>query len=242
MNRTEEDEQASPLAPGTMCRATYTFSGVCDVDLPFEEGDEITILEPCNALFWYLAKDKKGNQGVVPVTHIELINNGLVIPLPLPQQTASHSDRSTLPPHSPHSLLRHEDRPPPPLPPPSHQDPHPHPSSDPPIPKYRDMSTFLMKSGWFHPSVDSVLMAKTKFNATELLQKVRTGVYVFIHKAIPNLKYVGKSSDLYHELHRLFDTLYAKSNQQLNPLEVRHLTSGLLIYIPVFCTFQYFVQ
>jgi hypothetical protein len=90
------------------------------------------------------------------VTHIELINNGLVIPLPLPQQTASHSDRSTLPPHSPHSLLRHEDRPPPPLPPPSHQDPHPHPSSDPPIPKYRDMSTFLMKSGWFHPSVDSV--------------------------------------------------------------------------------------
>jgi hypothetical protein len=85
-------------------------------------------------------------------------------------------------------------------------------------------------------------MAKTKFNATELLQKVRTGVYVFIHKAIPNLKYVGKSSDLYHELHRLFDTLYAKSNQQLNPLEVRHLTSGLLIYIPVFCTFQYFVQ
>ena len=201
-------------------------------DLPFREGDNITIIEPCNALFWYYAKDDKGNKGVVPVTHIEVLDSVRTRP-PTPPRThpsgpfgrpSSHPSGPVGPPGGPFnhpggpfnhpsgpvgplggpfnhpsgpvgplgSPLNHPGGPfnhPVPLPlllpsvhsphvPPDNDNepsdgswgerpPHPIPPNRPepltnvrpdhhPLPKYKDMATFLTKSGWYNPNIDDV--------------------------------------------------------------------------------------
>lgn len=41
-------------------------------DLPFMLGDELTIIEPCNVIFWYLAEDRHGKRGVIPITYVKV--------------------------------------------------------------------------------------------------------------------------------------------------------------------------
>ena len=41
-------------------------------DLPFVKGEVLTIIEPCNVVFWYLAENKKGQRGIIPITHVKV--------------------------------------------------------------------------------------------------------------------------------------------------------------------------
>ena len=43
-------------------------------DLPFSRGDRLTILEPCNVIFWYLAEDAHGKRGVIPINFVKVCN------------------------------------------------------------------------------------------------------------------------------------------------------------------------
>ena len=42
-------------------------------DLPFSTGDQLTILEPCNVIFWYLAEDSQGRRGVIPINFVQVV-------------------------------------------------------------------------------------------------------------------------------------------------------------------------
>ena len=221
--------------------------GVYKQDLPFREGDIITIIEPCNRLFWYYAKDERGNKGVVPVTHIEVLDSVRTRP-PTPPRThpsvpVGHPGGPVGGPggpfghpggpvghpggpfghpggpfghpggpfghpgspfHHPGGPVGHPGGPvgppggpvgppvgpfghpfmppfahPPHVTPPTDDDndpsdgslgerpPHPIPLNCPepitsvhtdhhPLPKYKDMATFLTKSGWYNPNIDDV--------------------------------------------------------------------------------------
>lgn len=41
-------------------------------DLPFVCGEVLTILEPCNVVFWYLAENTRGRRGIIPITYVEV--------------------------------------------------------------------------------------------------------------------------------------------------------------------------
>ncbi len=42
-------------------------------DLPFSVGDVITVLEPCNVVFWYLGENSVGRRGVIPINFLEVM-------------------------------------------------------------------------------------------------------------------------------------------------------------------------
>ena len=108
-------------------------------DLPFEEGDTLTIIGPCNKVFWYLAEDRWGRRGVVPINHLLLASTTTVAPPPedRPQPPPPLADRPPfpLPPvDRPQFPLPPEDRPPfPPHPEDRPQFP-PHPADRPQFP------------------------------------------------------------------------------------------------------------
>lgn len=41
-------------------------------DLPFECGEVLTIIEPCNVIYWYLAENSMGRRGVIPITYVQV--------------------------------------------------------------------------------------------------------------------------------------------------------------------------
>lgn len=41
-------------------------------DLAFSKGDVVTVLEPCNVMFWYLGENSTGRRGVVPINFFEV--------------------------------------------------------------------------------------------------------------------------------------------------------------------------
>ena len=43
-------------------------------DLSFSLGDHLTVLEPCNVIFWYLAEDAQGKRGVIPINFVKVCN------------------------------------------------------------------------------------------------------------------------------------------------------------------------
>ena len=86
------------------------------------------------------------------------------------------------------------------------------------LPKYSSVQDFRAKSGWFRPSVERVLSDKLQLSL-QAFTGFTQGTYFFQHKWEPNLKYVGWSYDIHSELIKLFQTLYDKSEDDLNPLE-----------------------
>ena len=96
MNSAENNEVKNPVSPYSRCVGIYEFKGVflqiCNIavcrlwlllqslfpgegthDLSFGEGEELTIIEPCNALFWYLAENSNGQRGVIPINYVEVM-------------------------------------------------------------------------------------------------------------------------------------------------------------------------
>ena len=41
-------------------------------DLSFRCGEQLTIIEPCNVMYWYLAENSKGKRGVMPVNFVKV--------------------------------------------------------------------------------------------------------------------------------------------------------------------------
>lgn len=54
----------------------------------------------------------------------------------------------------------------------------------------------MKNSGWFKPTVESVLCRKASLHLP-VFKTMTTGVYLFKHKFKENTKYVGKSQALY---------------------------------------------
>ncbi|CAI8041607.1 hypothetical protein GBAR_LOCUS23116 [Geodia barretti] len=44
-------------------------------DLSFQRGEEIVIIEPSEALYWYRAKNSSGQEGLVPRTYLEVVSD-----------------------------------------------------------------------------------------------------------------------------------------------------------------------
>ena len=51
---------------------THSHPGEFSHDLPFCKGEQLTVLEPCNRLFWYLAQNEQGRRGVIPITFVQV--------------------------------------------------------------------------------------------------------------------------------------------------------------------------
>jgi hypothetical protein len=94
-----DSEEETPVPPLTKCtaiksflgkisrRATYILAmlqvhvtinmispptGEQATDLPFERGEILTIIEPCNVIYWYLAENSMGRRGVIPITYVQV--------------------------------------------------------------------------------------------------------------------------------------------------------------------------
>ena len=62
-------EQDNPVPNGTVCTALYDAIPEYHIDLDFRKGDKVTIVEPCNVLFFYIGKDAEGKEGVIPINY-----------------------------------------------------------------------------------------------------------------------------------------------------------------------------
>ena len=62
-------EQDNPVPNGTVCTALYDAIPEYHIDLDFKKGDKISIIEPCNVLFFYIGKDEEGKEGVIPINY-----------------------------------------------------------------------------------------------------------------------------------------------------------------------------
>lgn len=51
---------------------TALYAGEHEHDLPFNTGDIITVLEPCNVVFWYLGENSRGKRGVIPINFLKV--------------------------------------------------------------------------------------------------------------------------------------------------------------------------
>jgi hypothetical protein len=69
--------------PDQVVIATDNFTGDQPGDLPFNQGDRITIIRPTHLLYWYLGKTSDGNFGQVPATHLRPADD-TECPPPLP--------------------------------------------------------------------------------------------------------------------------------------------------------------
>ena len=41
-------------------------------DLPFKRGEELTIIEPCSVIYWYIAANNMGRRGAIPITYVQV--------------------------------------------------------------------------------------------------------------------------------------------------------------------------
>ena len=66
--------------------------------------------------------------------------------------------------------------------------------------------------------MEKVIADKVQMNV-QTFSGFTQGAYFFQHKWVHELKYVGCSYDVHSELVKLFQTMYDKSEEDLNPLE-----------------------
>eukprot|EP00731_Ephydatia_muelleri_P022866 Em0015g449a len=69
----EECEQETPVTMYTKCVALADFEGQYSHDLPFKKGETITVLEPCNVIYWYLGENAAGKRGVIPINFLQAL-------------------------------------------------------------------------------------------------------------------------------------------------------------------------
>ena len=50
----------------------YNYSGQQPQDLSFRCGEQLTIIEPCNVMYWYLAENSEGKRGVMPINFVKV--------------------------------------------------------------------------------------------------------------------------------------------------------------------------
>ena len=81
------------------------------------------------------------------------------------------------------------------------------------------MVDFIQKSGWFTPSVESIICNKAMLQLP-VFQTMKAGVFLFQHKYDDCKKYVGKSYNLYTDLIQLFHRLFEKPEDKLSPIEM----------------------
>lgn len=85
--------------------------------------------------------------------------------------------------------------------------------------KYQSQKEFIEKSGWFTPSLESVLCKKANFNWSSLTA-TSAALYLFLHKSNEKKRYIGKSRNCYHELVQMFHRLFEKQESKLSPIEL----------------------
>ena len=55
-----------------VCVCVCAHAGDTPHDLPFSVGEVITIIKPCNVMFWYLGENSDGRRGVIPINFLEV--------------------------------------------------------------------------------------------------------------------------------------------------------------------------
>ena len=85
--------------------------------------------------------------------------------------------------------------------------------------KYQSQKEFAEKSGWFNPSLETVLCRMMHSTLLSTLTSVTTGVYIFTHKLHRTKRYVGRSRTCYHDLVQMFHRLFERKEDKLNILE-----------------------
>ncbi|XP_064404262.1 uncharacterized protein LOC135349648 [Halichondria panicea] len=80
------EHENDPLQPGQRCMAVQDFDGQEEGDLPFKIGEKIIIVEPCELVFWYKARNEGGSTGVVPRPFLVPVEDAPPPPLP-PKET-----------------------------------------------------------------------------------------------------------------------------------------------------------
>ena len=53
------------------------FTGEQPQDLSFRCGEQLTIIEPCNVMYWYLAENREGKRGVMPINFVQVCCNSV---------------------------------------------------------------------------------------------------------------------------------------------------------------------
>eukprot|EP00040_Diaphanoeca_grandis_P030782 m.182709 g.182709 ORF g.182709 m.182709 type:complete len:482 (-) comp32130_c1_seq1:69-1514(-) len=54
------------------CEALFDFSGASAEDLPFNKGDQLTIINTSEDPNWWLARNKNGKKGMIPANYVEV--------------------------------------------------------------------------------------------------------------------------------------------------------------------------
>lgn len=57
---------------GTVDPSYLLRTGQQPQDLSFRCGEQLTIIEPCNVVFWYLAENSEGKRGVIPINFVKV--------------------------------------------------------------------------------------------------------------------------------------------------------------------------
>ncbi|KAL5460519.1 hypothetical protein EMCRGX_G033970 [Ephydatia muelleri] len=71
-----EGEENDPFLPGQVCRAEEDFEGQEEGDLSFQNGEMLTIVQPAEMAFWYIARNEQGMTGTVPKTYLTAVQAG----------------------------------------------------------------------------------------------------------------------------------------------------------------------
>ena len=87
------------------------------------------------------------------------------------------------------------------------------------VTKYKHQKDFVQNSGWFTPSLETVLCKMMYSGQVTALTSITTGIYIFTHKHQRTKRYVGKSRTAYHDLVQMFHRLYEKKENKLSVLE-----------------------
>jgi len=58
------------------CEALFDFAGASKEDLPFKKGDILSIVSMTEDPNWWLVKNSKGRQGMIPANYVELVKSG----------------------------------------------------------------------------------------------------------------------------------------------------------------------
>lgn len=58
------------------CEALFDFLGASKEDLPFKKGDQLSIVSMTEDPNWWLVKNSKGRQGMIPANYVELLKGG----------------------------------------------------------------------------------------------------------------------------------------------------------------------
>ena len=83
--------------------------------------------------------------------------------------------------------------------------------------KYHSQLEFMRKSGWFSPTLETVLCKKMN---TQLSAVSRfPGVYYFVHRETRNKGFTAKSKNAFYDIVQMFHQLYDKPYDKLSPIE-----------------------